>query len=58
MDYKDIVTVSLALLCGLVGGGLAGGPGLLAGVVVGAGVGATWAYQSDLRAAVLADRAE
>lgn len=49
MDYKDAVVVSLAFLSGLAGAAFGGLIGLLAGIVVGAGFGATWAYRSDLR---------
>lgn len=49
MDYKDAVVVSLAFLSGLAGASLGGPVGLLAGIVVGAGLGATWAYRTDLR---------
>ncbi|MDZ7746190.1 MAG: hypothetical protein U5K28_06635 [Halobacteriales archaeon] len=58
MDYKDLVTVSLAALCGVGGGIVAGGLGVFLGIVVGSGLGATWAYQTDLRTATLANQAE
>ena len=58
MDYKDLVTISLAVFCAIGGGTVAGGVGVFLGVVVGAGLGAAWAYQTDLRAAVLAEQTE
>ena len=58
MDYKDLVTISLAVFCAIGGGTVAGGVGVFLGVVVGADIGATWAYHTDLRAAALAEQAE
>jgi|GEM_PF-4548267 len=46
MDYKDFVVIGMAFLAGLAGSTL--GPlGFIAGVFVGAGVGAMWANYSD-----------
>lgn len=46
MDYKDLTVVGVAFLCGLAGAAL--GPlGFVAGVLAGAGVGATWAARTD-----------
>lgn len=50
MDYKDIVVSCVAVLGGVVGGTYGGPIGLVAGFLAGAGVGATWAHRSDLRA--------
>lgn len=46
MDYKDFVVIGVTILGGLAGGAL--GPfGIIAGVLVGAGIGATWANYTD-----------
>lgn len=46
MDYKDFVVIGIALLAGLAGSTL--GPlGFIAGVLIGAGIGAMWANYSD-----------
>lgn len=46
MDYKDFVVIGITVLGGLAGGTL--GPlGVIAGILVGAGVGAMWASYSD-----------
>ncbi|MCU4971936.1 hypothetical protein OB955_04185 [Halobacteria archaeon AArc-m2/3/4] len=58
MDYKDGVVISLALLSGLVGASIGGLLGLFAGIVVGAGFGATWAYRSDLQERALHDKSD
>ncbi|MCU4751476.1 hypothetical protein OB919_05700 [Halobacteria archaeon AArc-curdl1] len=49
MDYKDTVVASLAFLTGMFGAAVAGGIGLVAGLFVGAGFGATWAHKTDRR---------
>lgn len=46
MDYKDALIVGVATLCGLVGS-IFGIPGLLVGLLCGAGIGAYWIRQSD-----------
>lgn len=46
MDYKDLVVIGMTILGGLVGSSL--GPlGGLAGILVGAGIGSTWANYTD-----------
>ncbi|WP_254545013.1 hypothetical protein [Halomarina pelagica] len=47
MDYKDLVVVGLAFLIGNVGAAAGGPLGAVAGIVVGAGIGAKWAAESD-----------
>ncbi|MFP9060083.1 hypothetical protein ACLI4R_06060 [Natrialbaceae archaeon A-chndr2] len=49
MDYKDAVVAGLAFLSGMAGAAIAGGIGLVAGLFVGAGFGATWAHRTDRR---------
>ncbi|USZ71106.1 hypothetical protein [Natronosalvus halobius] len=49
MDYKDLVVIASAFLGGTFGGTVGGPLGVGAGIVVGAGVSAVWAYETDLR---------
>lgn len=49
MDYKDLVVTASAFLGGVLGGTVGGILGLGAGIVVGAGVSAVWAYETDRR---------
>ena len=46
MDYKDFVVIAIAFLGGLAGSTF-GPVGFIAGVLVGAGIGAMWANYSD-----------
>jgi hypothetical protein len=54
MDWRDLVTIGLAGVLGMVGG-VFGPVGIAAGVVVGAAVGARWGARAD-RVAALEDR--
>lgn len=49
MDFKDLVVTGAAFLGSIIGAVYGGFAGFLAGLVVGAGITATWAYQTDLR---------
>jgi len=51
MDWRDLVTVALAGLLGMLGG-VFGPAGIVAGVVAGAALGARWASRSDRIAAL------
>ncbi|WP_251341887.1 hypothetical protein [Haloplanus halophilus] len=51
MDWRDVVIVVLAGVLGMLGG-VFGPVGILAGVVVGAALGARWASRSDRIAAL------
>ena len=51
MDWRDLVTIGLAGVLGMVGG-VFGLVGIAAGVVVGAAVGARWGKRSDRMAAL------
>jgi hypothetical protein len=51
MDWRDLVTIAAAGVCGMVGG-VFGPAGIAGGVVVGAAVGARWAARSDRIAAL------
>jgi len=51
MDWRDLVTIVLAGVCGMVGG-VFGPLGIAGGVVGGAAVGAQWAARSDRLAAL------
>jgi len=46
MDWRDLVTIALAGVCGMVGG-LFGPVGIVLGIVVGAAAGARWATRTD-----------
>ncbi|MFC4548846.1 MULTISPECIES: hypothetical protein [Halorussus] len=47
MDYKDFVVVAVAALFGMAGATVGGFPGVAVGIVVGAGMAATWAAATD-----------
>jgi hypothetical protein len=51
MDWRDLVTIALAGVLGMVGG-VFGPVGIAGGVVLGAAVGATWGARSDRVAAL------
>jgi hypothetical protein len=46
MDWRDLVTIALAGVLGMVGG-VFGPAGIVAGVLLGAAVGARWGARSD-----------
>ncbi|AZH23964.1 hypothetical protein [Haloplanus aerogenes] len=46
MDWRDLVTIALAGVFGMLGG-VFGPVGIVAGIVVGAAIGARWAARSD-----------
>jgi hypothetical protein len=51
MDWRDLVTIALAGVLGMVGG-VFGPVGIAAGVVLGAAVGARWGARADRVAAL------
>ncbi|MEF8856737.1 MAG: hypothetical protein V5A16_04880 [Haloplanus sp.] len=57
MDWRDLVTIALAGVLGMIGG-VFGPVGIAAGVVLGAAVGAQWGVRADRDATVDRSTAE